>query len=61
MRRTLGLVIVGGASVGALAAGVATSSLLLVGLGALGLVASAISLIGLSLREFLDWFVSRTT
>ena len=61
MRRTLVLVIVGGASVGALAAGVATSSLMLGGLGIAGLVASAIILLGQAVREFLDWFVSRTT
>lgn len=61
MRRTLVLVIGGGASVWALVAGVASSSLWLGGLGALGLVASAMLLLGLGVKEFLDWFVSRTT
>ena len=61
MRRTLVLVIGGGASVWALAAGVTSSSLWLGGFGALGLVASAIAVLGLGVKEFLDWFVSRTT
>jgi len=61
MRHTLVLVIVGGAGVGALVAGLAASSLMLDGLGAAGIVASAIGLLNRGLRAFLDWFVSQTT
>lgn len=61
MRRTLVLVIIGGAGVGSLAAGLAISSLPLDGLGAALIVASAIGLLNHGLRAFLDWFVSQTT
>lgn len=61
MRRTLVLVIIGCAGVGALAAGLAVSSLTLDGLGAVGIVASATCLLNRGLRAFLDWYVSQTT
>ena len=61
MRHTLVLVIVGGAGVGALVAGLAASSLMLDALGAAGIVASAIGLLNRGLRAFLEWFVSQTT
>ncbi len=61
MRHTLVLVIIGSAGVGALVAGLAASSLMLDGLGAAGIVGSAIGLLHRGLRAFLDWFVSQTT
>jgi hypothetical protein len=61
MRHTLVLVIIGSAGVGALAAGLAVSSLMLDGIGAAGIVASAIGLLNRGLRAFLDWFVSQST
>jgi hypothetical protein len=61
VRHTLVLVIIGGASVGALATGLAISSLLLDGLGTVGIVAATLGLLNRGLRAFLDWFVSRTT
>jgi hypothetical protein len=61
MRRTLVLVVVGGTSVGTVAAGVATSSLMLGSVGAVGLAASAIWLLAHGVRTFLDWYVSKTT
>jgi len=61
MRHTLVLVIIGSAGVGALATGLAISSLMLDSLGAVGIVASAIGLLNRGLRAFLEWFVSQTT
>ena len=61
MRHTVMLVIIGGAGVGALAAGLAISSLLLDGLGVAAIVAAAIGLLSRGVRAFLDWFVSQTT
>lgn len=61
MRRMLVLVIIGSAGVGALVTGLAVSSPMLDGLGAAGIVASAIGLFNRGLRAFLDWFVSQTT
>ena len=61
MRHTLVLVIIGGAGVGTLTAGLAISSPLLDGLGIAGIVAAVIALANRGLRAFLDWFVSQTT
>ena len=61
VRHTLALVIIGGAGVGALTAGLAISSLVLDGLGVAGIVTAAIGLLNRGLRAFLDWFVSQTT
>ena len=61
MRQTLVLVMIGGAGVGALAAGLVVSSLMLDGLGAAGIVTCAIGLLNRGFRAFLDWFVSQTT
>ena len=61
MRQTVVLVIIGCGGIGALAAGLAVSSLMLDGLGAAGIAACAIGLLSRGLRVFMDWFVSQTT
>ena len=61
MLHTVVLVIIGGAGVGALAAGLVISSLLLDGLGVAGIIAAAVGLLNRGLRAFLDWFVSQST
>ena len=61
MRQTLVLVIIGGAGVSTLAAGLVISSPMLAGLGAVGIVACLVGLLNRGVRAFLDWFVSQTT
>jgi len=61
VRHTLVLVIIGGAGVCALLAGLAISSVLLDGLGIAGIVAAVIGLLNRGLHAFLEWFVSQTT
>jgi hypothetical protein len=61
MLRTLALVVVGSAGLGALGCGLAFSSWTLACVGAAGLIASAIGLLAVGLHCCIDWVVSKTT